>query len=149
MSGIGEAGIAIAVYNLLEKIVKKLRDVKQFKGKCRTLGTDCQRLQIVLNSNSAALENSAIETPLRQCLNEVYLFVAQCTRKWSYLHNGWEVIWEKKFPGLQSKLSELVKALMLESVVRSEVLLSRHRLMWSFSLHTGQKFRPPTSGSKI
>ena len=114
---IGEAGLGIAVYGLVEKILKKAVEAKRLKSKCRALAEDCQRLRTVLDSNSAALQTSAIENELSACLNKVLVFVEQCTRKWSYLHNGWEVVWEKRFPDLQSTLSELAKVLMLESIV--------------------------------
>ena len=117
MSGLGEAGASIAVYGLVEKILKKAVEAKRLKSKCRALAEDCQRMRTVLDSNPAALQTSAIENDLRACLNKVLVFVEQCTRKWSYLHNGWEVVWEKRFPHLQSNLSELAKVLMLESIV--------------------------------
>lgn len=108
-----------AIYGLVEKILKRTVEAKRPKSKCRALAEDCQRMRTrtVLDSNPAALQTSAIENDLRACLNNVLVFVEQCTRKWSYLHNGWEVVWEKRFPHLQGNLSELAKVLMLESTV--------------------------------
>ena len=92
MSGVGEAGASIAIYTLVEKIGKKAHEAKRLKSKCRALGQDCHRLRTALDSYPEVLESSAIEASLRSCLDEVLVFVEQCTRKWSYLHNGWEVI---------------------------------------------------------
>ena len=117
MAGVGEAGLSIAVFNLLGQIGKAAVEVRRYKKNCEELRKDCERISSIVAANTVALETSAVKSDIQACLERVFAFVEQCTHHWSYLHVGWEVIIEKRFDRLKDELSELVKTLMLEVIV--------------------------------
>ena len=117
MSGVGEAGLSIAVLGLLGNIAKGVVEVKRYKKNCEELRKDCERISNIIAANTDALETSAVKPHIQSCLEKVSAFVQQCTHHWNYLHIGWEVMIEQKFSRLKDELSDLVKTLMFEAVV--------------------------------
>jgi hypothetical protein len=105
---------------LIIVIFKKLREVAQFKGKCKKLAKEAKHLQFLLEKRSDAIKDLRTLAEFRKCFTDIEKFVESCTKR-NTAQVVWEVLYTGDYPAICKKISGLKDTFLLESVVRFEL----------------------------
>jgi hypothetical protein len=108
----GKAAIETITY-----IVKTVQHVRRLKKECEEIGKLAELIQSVLNRYVDVKATLQTAARVESNLKEVKDFVTHCTERSNIVQRSWEVIWNKKLPGLMAGLRETVLWFLMDAAV--------------------------------
>jgi hypothetical protein len=105
---------------LIIAIFKKLREIAQFKGKCKKLAKEAKHLQFLLEKRSDAIKDLQTLAEFRKCFTDIEKFVESCTKR-NTAQAVLEVLYTGYYPAIWKRISGLKDTFLLESVVSFEL----------------------------
>jgi hypothetical protein len=97
-------------------IVKKVNEVRKFKGKCVKLGREATVLLQLLEINKSAIKSIQTIQDFKACLNGINAF-AEASKTFTWIDSTKEVFWKNTYHTLRKQIAALKEVFIFESVV--------------------------------